>query len=100
MRYSRVVIILLRSDLYKPAFSIYSFVKLGFRLSVFWFLYLWFLVFLLYVLSSMPPHSTLQYLYNQGVLSIMCSLILVSLYTNGLLRYMNRVIKNMLEERF
>ena len=45
MHYSRVVIILLSKGLYKFAFSIYSLVKLGFRLSVFWFfVFLWLLV--------------------------------------------------------
>ena len=57
MYYSRVVIILFGTGLYKSVFSTYFFGKLGFCSSVFWFfmfLYLWFLavIFMFYVLNS------------------------------------------------
>ena len=58
LNYFHLIIVSFGPGLYKPAFSIYPFRKLGFYLFVFWFfmfLYLWFLAFtfLFYVLNLM-----------------------------------------------
>ena len=54
LHYSRVIMVLFSTSLYKPVFSTYHFMNLGFCLSVFWFfvLYLWiFTVFLCFEIN-------------------------------------------------